>query len=240
MLNVINLIKSLKVKRTKPEPYTGAFLDDSTESRESGYNEGFADAQRIFRAQLLKQIRALYPNDAYVLRDLFDGIYTPTGDRLLGETLNDKTRFYRVTGSDQDKTMYRNVFDTVLAEMPSGVDDILNYLNTKHLNPIDNNEFGVVFDAVNGKWSGFPTCCVREYTLRNNTASGMMFRHRDADIETKRFIAALDYCACDACINMRHKVTLRIGSFQFSKLTKTWHYMDVVTEKWYVANKKCT
>lgn len=52
----IEVVKKTKVRRTRPQPFSGGGLDDSTESFESGYDKGFSDAQRILRAAILKKI----------------------------------------------------------------------------------------------------------------------------------------------------------------------------------------
>lgn len=230
MKKLIKAIKSIKLKRTRPEPFTTGFLDDSTEKFEDGYNTGFADAQRMFRAAVLKQLNAIYPDGTYVCDDIFDGLTTSVGSRFVYQ-INKSRKGERIIFLDDETKphkihQYRDVFDTIIRELPETPEKILAYLNERHLNPIDNDEHKVVFDTVNGKWSGFPTCCNREYTLRNNNAIEQKFRNRHADAETKKFIEDSDYCVCDACINMRYVVTPIPGTFQYSKLTRTWHFVD--------------
>lgn len=242
MKKLINAIKSIKIKRTRPEPFTTGFLDDSTEKFEDGYNAGFADAQRMFRAAVLKQLNAIYPDGTYVCDDIFDGLTTSVGSRFVYQ-INRSRKGERIIFMDGEIKphkihQYRDVFDTIIRELPETPDAILAYLNERHLNPINQDDHRVVFDAVNGKWSGFPTCCNREYTLRNNTNMEMKFRNRHADIETKKFIESYEYCPCDVCINMRHQVSPIPGCFQYSNLTRTWHFLDgtqsnTEVQKWY-------
>lgn len=53
----IKIIKEVHVKRKRPTPFCTGFLDDSTESFESGYDTGFSDAQRMLRAAILKKFQ---------------------------------------------------------------------------------------------------------------------------------------------------------------------------------------
>lgn len=53
----IDVVKSTKVKRNRPHPFSGGGLDDSTESFESGYDKGFTDGQRMLRAAIVKKLK---------------------------------------------------------------------------------------------------------------------------------------------------------------------------------------
>ncbi len=49
--DTIKIIKEVRVKRKRSTPFTTGFLDDSTESFESGYDTGFSDGQRLLRTK---------------------------------------------------------------------------------------------------------------------------------------------------------------------------------------------
>lgn len=55
--DTISIVKSTQAKRKRPTPFTTGFLDDSTESFESGYDKGFSDGQRLLRAAILKKVK---------------------------------------------------------------------------------------------------------------------------------------------------------------------------------------
>lgn len=53
----LDVVKSTKVKRNRPHPFSGGGLDDSTESFESGYDKGFTDGQRMLRDAIVKKMK---------------------------------------------------------------------------------------------------------------------------------------------------------------------------------------